>query len=66
MPTEHELAEMSHSELIACTRSAFLQWQEKRRLGENTTAIRQVFFAYDNEQLKRLKRLKRYAGMSQK
>ena len=60
MPTEDELAEMSHSELHECIRVAFYQWQEMRRLGEDTVERKHIFYAYDNELLKRLKRLKKY------
>ena len=60
MPTEDELAELSHSELYECIRVAFYQWQETRRLGEEVAEGKQIFEAYDNEQSKRLQRLKKY------
>jgi len=60
MPTEDELAELSISELNECIRAAFYQWQEAVRIGEDSAANKQIFHAYDNEQLKRLERLKKY------
>jgi hypothetical protein len=60
MPTEDELAELSVSELNVCIKAAFYQWQESVRTGEDSAANKQIFHAYDNEQIKRLARLKKY------
>ena len=60
MPTEDELAELSHAELHECIRVAFHQWRAAFRTGEDIAECRQIFNAYDNEQLKRLKRVKKY------
>jgi hypothetical protein len=59
VPTENELAEISLAELNKCVKSAYLQWQEAIRLDKNTTETKQIFCAYDNEQLKRLKHIKK-------
>ena len=60
MPTEDELAELSISELNDCIKTAFFQWQESVRAGENPAENKEIFHAYDNEQLKRLERVKKY------
>lgn len=60
MPTADELAELSHYELGECVRAAFFQWQKAIQNGEDPTESKQIFHAYDNEQLKRFKRVKKY------
>jgi len=60
MPTEDELAEMSYSELHQGSLLAFYQWQEKKRLGEDTTESEKIFHAFDDEMSKRLERFKQY------
>ena len=60
MPTEDELAELSISELNECIRVAFYQWQESVRTGEDPDENKEIFHVYDNEQLKRLERVKKY------
>ena len=59
MPSEDELAKLSYSELNDCIQVAFYQWQEAIQTGEDTTESEQIFYAYDNEQLRRLDRFEK-------
>ena len=60
MPTEDELAEISHDELNTCIRLAYQEWQEAFKIGEDAHERKEIFIAFDNELLKRLDRLKKY------
>ena len=50
MPTEDELAEISHTELEHGSLLAYFLWQEAERLGKSTAAYQQIHKAYDTEQ----------------
>ena len=60
MPSKDELAALSHAELNECIQLAFDQWLEARKRGEKVKEMRAIHQAYDNEQLRRLQRIKRY------
>jgi hypothetical protein len=60
MPTKDELAELSHAELNERIQQAFDQWLEARKRGKNVKETKAIHEAYDNEQLSRLHRIKRY------
>ena len=53
MPTEDELAEMSHTELEQGSLLAYFLWQESERLGKPIAEYHQIYIAYDTEQKKR-------------
>jgi len=59
MPTKAELAKLSHSELNACIKVAFYQWQATKRTGADTAESQRIYHTYDNEQLKRLEQLEK-------
>jgi len=59
MPTEDELVAMSDSELNQGSLLAYFLWQETRRLEEPTAEYQQIYKAYDTEQKKRLKHIKK-------
>ena len=60
MPTENELAEVSHSELNACIHIAFYQWQQALQMGRHTAESEQIYQAFENERLKRLGQFEKY------
>ncbi len=60
MPTKDELAELSHAELNECIHLSFDQWMVAMRRGENAAEKKAIHHAYDNEQLNRLNRVKKY------
>ena len=60
MPTKDELAELSHAELNERIQTAFDQWIQAMRRGENAAEKKAIHHAYDNEQLNRLNRVKKY------
>lgn len=64
MPTQDELAELSHVELNECIHVAFDQWVEAMRRGEEAAEKKAIHKAYDTEQFKRLKRVEKYLKYS--
>ena len=60
MPTKDELAELSHAELNEFIHLSFDQWIAAMRRGENAAEKKAIHHAYDNEQLNRLNRVKKY------
>ncbi len=60
MPSKDELAELSHAELNARIQLAFDQWMQAVRQGQNAAEKKAIHAAYDNEQLNRLNRVKKY------
>jgi hypothetical protein len=64
MPSKDELAELSHAELNERIQLAFDQWVEAIRRGENVAEKKAIHQAYDNEQLSRLHRIKKYLNQN--
>ncbi len=64
MPTKDELAELSHAELNERIQLAFDQWIQAMRRGENAAEKKAIHHVYDNEQLNRLHRVKKYLKYS--
>ena len=59
MPTKGELTKLSHSELNACIKVAFYQWQAAKRLGKDIAQSERIYHTYDDEQIRRLDRFEK-------
>jgi histidyl-tRNA synthetase len=60
MPNKDELAEISHAELSERIQLAFDQWMDATKQGKNADEAKAIHRAYDDEQLRRLRRVKKY------
>lgn len=65
MPTKDELAEISHAELSERIQLAFEQWLNASKQGKNADEAEAIHRAYDDELLRRLRRVKKYLSKSQ-
>ncbi len=64
MPTKDELAEISHAELSERIQLAFDQWLDATKQGEDADVAKAIHRAYDDELLRRLRRVKKYLSPS--
>ena len=64
MPSKDELAEISHTELSERIQLAFDQWMDASKQGKNADEAKAIHRAYDDELLRRLKRVKKYLSPS--
>lgn len=60
MPTKDELAEISHAELSERIQLAFDQWMTASKQEQDAEEAKAIHRAYDDELLKRLRRVKKY------